>query len=110
MLWAWCAPDALLQQPALLQALNVSPNANWTMCNNDVYNAISGAWFTRNTQDVAFVLDSGYRFMIYDGNMGFICKEVARGGAFELVANASGAGNFMGNEAWYDFPLRANPA
>eukprot|EP00056_Hartaetosiga_gracilis_P004087 m.71217 g.71217 ORF g.71217 m.71217 type:complete len:436 (-) comp11701_c0_seq7:784-2091(-) len=74
--------DEYLNQPAVKKALGVD-GREWSECNRvvDLVLAYAGDWMVDYNSSVAYVLDEGYKFMIYAGEYDFIC-------------------NWLGNKAW----------
>jgi len=73
--------DKFLAQPSVLQALGVSPKADWTDCNMAVHTLFLGDWVGNFAIDLPAVLAQNISVLVYSGTNDFIC-------------------NYMGGDQW----------
>jgi len=65
--------DRFLAQPYVQKALGVSPNADWTECNQIVHTLLLDDWIV-NLDTVIPALLRDYRILVYSGDLDFICN------------------------------------
>jgi serine carboxypeptidase-like clade 4 len=67
--------ENFLALPKVLKSLGVSPNAQWTDCNSEVYEDLIGDWIANLELDVPTLLSiPNYRVLVYSGMEDFICN------------------------------------
>jgi len=67
--------DTFLAQPAVQKALGVSPNADWSECNQIVHTLLLDDWIV-NLDTVIPALLNDYRMLVYSGELDYICNWV----------------------------------
>jgi len=87
--------DTFLAQPSVLKALGVSPDADWTECNQVVHTLMLDDWIL-NLDTVIPALLADYRVLVYSGDYDYICNWV---GGFSWTSKLVWTGQSQFNAA-----------
>lgn len=66
--------DNYVTQPAVLAALGVNSNSQWSSCNFQVNGKFQGDWMHNYQTDLPDLLNAGIRVLVYSGDLDFVCN------------------------------------